>query len=243
LLATELLVIALDLSGHGHSDRRTQYSVQRWSAEVLTVARAVSSSPPILVGHSMGGIVAAQTAVEHGAALAAAFMLDAPLWPNAPAPEHPLLIRSGPPRTYPTREAAVERFRLVPPQASLCPWYVDHIARHSLSATEDGWTWSFDSAIFDPSGGPGSIERYEGQLEESRCPMVMIMGERSYLVADCTPPSFADIPVIHIPDAGHHLMLDQPVALVSVLRGLLSTYVPTRRSPVRSIRNIGSLDP
>lgn len=33
-----------------------------------------------------------------------------------------------------------------------------------------------------------------------------------------------DIPIIAVPEARHHLMLDQPLAFVSALRGLLATW-------------------
>ena len=38
-------------------------------------------------------------------------------------------------------------------------------------------------------------------------------------------------PVIEIPDAGHHVMLDQPLALITGLRTLLSDWDHSSASP------------
>ena len=58
-------------------------------------------------------------------------------------------------------------------------------------------------------------------------PIVIVYGEQSDLfdadsadyVREC---GGGHIPIIGIPDARHHLMLDQPIAFVSVLRAILT---------------------
>ena len=51
-------VVALDLSGHGDSDRREEYTLRAWTEEVAAVIDdAGFTSPPVVVGHSMGGFV------------------------------------------------------------------------------------------------------------------------------------------------------------------------------------------
>ncbi len=57
-LAVDHRVVALDLSGHGDSERRAEYDMTTWAAEVTAVARdAGFTGPPVIVGHSMGGWV------------------------------------------------------------------------------------------------------------------------------------------------------------------------------------------
>ena len=55
---------------------------------------------------------------------------------------HPLKV-------YPTEEAAVARFRLIPEQPCDNPYIIDYIARdarcHSVAG---GYAWKFDPAIF-----------------------------------------------------------------------------------------------
>ena len=40
-------------------------------------------------------------------------------------------------------------------------------------------------------------------------------------------------PVVEIPQAQHHIMLDQPLALVAALRALLADWEPFRPQPAR----------
>ena len=58
--------------------------------------------------------------------------------------------------------------------------------------------------------------------------MAHIHGEQSQVIArrqDGTPnPLPADMIEIAIPEANHHVMVDQPLALVAALRTLLKTW-------------------
>src|SRR5215475_4174338 len=79
-------VVALDLSGHGDSDRRDEYPRRIWADEVRAViADAGFPTPPVLVGHSMGGLVSIVTASVYGDELAGAVIVDAPV--RRPDPE------------------------------------------------------------------------------------------------------------------------------------------------------------
>ena len=56
-------VVTLDLAGHGHSGfARTQYTTKSFGYDVKAVVDALGSERVILIGHSMGGTVAAEAA-------------------------------------------------------------------------------------------------------------------------------------------------------------------------------------
>jgi pimeloyl-ACP methyl ester carboxylesterase len=56
-------VLAVDLAGHGNSPRARQYSVRAWADDVVETLRPLLSAPPDLVmGHSLGGLVASLVA-------------------------------------------------------------------------------------------------------------------------------------------------------------------------------------
>ena len=57
-------VIAPDLSGHGKSARKKEYSMEDWSQEVLDMGYR---EPELLIGHSMGGLIAANIEETIGA--------------------------------------------------------------------------------------------------------------------------------------------------------------------------------
>src|SRR5262245_39534146 len=83
--AGSLRVLALDLSGHGDSDHRAEYSLTRWTAEVMAVADAGGlAGPPVVVGHSMGGFVTVATAALHSDRLAGAIVCDSPITAEDP---------------------------------------------------------------------------------------------------------------------------------------------------------------
>lgn len=56
-------VVVIDLAGHGHSGlSRSKYTMKNFGEDVRAVVDAVGSRSVILIGHSMGGMVAAEAA-------------------------------------------------------------------------------------------------------------------------------------------------------------------------------------
>jgi pimeloyl-ACP methyl ester carboxylesterase len=56
-------VVAVDLAGHGGSPRAPRYSVGAWAADVLeTTAPLLDGAPDLVMGHSLGGLVASRVA-------------------------------------------------------------------------------------------------------------------------------------------------------------------------------------
>src|SRR6202012_4270811 len=58
----------------------------------------------------------------------------------------------GPLKLYPTREAALARFRVVPEHPAPPPYVLDNLAENSVRAVPDGWTWKFDPSFFGNLG-------------------------------------------------------------------------------------------
>ena len=56
-LAEDFKVVAVDLRGHGASERRPPYDVFTMAGDVNAVADAAHAINPLLVGHSLGGAV------------------------------------------------------------------------------------------------------------------------------------------------------------------------------------------
>lgn len=80
-------IVRIDLRGHGRSDRApARYGVPDYGADVVAVLRAVAAQPAVLVGHSLGGVVAWWVAQQHPELVAAAFLEDPPLYYNEGAP-------------------------------------------------------------------------------------------------------------------------------------------------------------
>ena len=196
------------------------------------IARAATEADP-------EARVRALLRAQHGARLGGVFTLDMPLMSreHRAARVRPSIRDAFAPRPtkrYPSLAAALARFRFAPEQPCENLFVADHIARTSLKEVraDDGtpaWTWRFDPQVgpLGP-GNPGQA------LREARCPVAIGWGSESALV---TPPvaayacelAGAHAPRIEIPGARHHVMVDQPLALVSALRTLLQTWPPQGR--------------
>ncbi|MPZ25624.1 MAG: alpha/beta fold hydrolase [Micromonosporaceae bacterium] len=241
LLATGRRVVALDLSGHGDSGWREQYDMATWAAEVLAVVAAAGSSrrPAVVVGHSMGGLVTMTAAALLGEDIQAAVILDASILhpdPESYEARRRRVFRR--PKVYPDLTTALAHFSLVPRQPVVNPWLLDRVGRDSLRQRPDGWTWKFDPRVFSRRT-PARSEELAPTLASARCPVAIVTGECSSVVSDSTianmvallagaPTGTADVPVVQVPAAHHHLMLDQPVATIAALRTLLGVWEPTR---------------
>lgn len=71
-------VVALDLSGHGLSDKpREPYTMQRFADDVAFVCGHLGVKKVVVIGHSMGGIVAFDLASRYPELVSALIMLDA----------------------------------------------------------------------------------------------------------------------------------------------------------------------
>ena len=236
MFAEDWHVVALDLSGHGDSGRRDSYSHEKWAEEVLAVMDAVQfSGPPVLVGHSLGGMVTIQTASDYGNRLAGAVIVDTPVRRPDPESEEGARGRAfRAPGTYPDLDSALAHFRLIPPQPCEHDFIVDHVARYSLHKTDEGWTWKFDPRLFKHT-----LISLRDQLASVKCRVALFRGQHSVTVPEDTAAYMYELmdrnaPVITIPEAHHHLILDQPLAFVAALRTLLADWahsIPHRRSP------------
>jgi pimeloyl-ACP methyl ester carboxylesterase len=223
LLATGRRVLALDLSGHGDSGRRDNYTLDLWADEVVAVARDGGITvPPIVIGHSMGGFVALRTAGVYGSELAGIVVIDSPVRDITPEEQAARDERAfGPLRIYRTKDDAITRFRTIPDQQAL-PYIRSHIAATSIHAVDGGWSWKFDPAIF------GRPQFTPALLQQLDCRVALFHAEHGIVPPQTTELMYDRLgrraPVIEIPAAGHHVMLDYPIALVTAIRTLLSDW-------------------
>jgi esterase len=73
-------IIRVDLRGHGRSDHAPgTYVLPRYGADVVAVLRSVASRPAVVVGNSLGGVVAWWLAQNHPGQVTAALLEDPPL--------------------------------------------------------------------------------------------------------------------------------------------------------------------
>jgi len=74
--------VAVDLRGHGESDKPDQdYGIAGFVDDVAWLCREIGLEKPIVVGHSMGGVIGMNLARKHPELVRALVMVDSPAVP------------------------------------------------------------------------------------------------------------------------------------------------------------------
>lgn len=228
-------VAAFSMSGMGGSAWRDRYSYDGYVDEAFAVAEATglfaASKKPVVVGHSFGAFITSGIVGRAGSGIAGAILLDGPFLGSA-ARKRAREMR-GPPRPkriYDTYARALARFRFAPDQDCENLFIADWIARSSIREFRQGdgsigYTWRFDPQRFMGflHGNPAN------DLAAAQCPIAVIGGARSGFVTEKRMQELAPhlpqgAPFVVIPDSDHHIMADQPLALVAAIRMQLANW-------------------
>ncbi|MES2289129.1 MAG: alpha/beta hydrolase [Pseudomonadota bacterium] len=224
---------AISWSGMGSSGRRAVYTFSDWADEAIAAIDAaqlnVDGQGTLVVAHSLGGYPAliAGGRCEDIRGIVA---LDSAIIPENLMADVPRPIPR-PHRVYASPAEALGRFRFMPPTVGDQHYAIDHLARLGLQKGTDGWSWRFDPEIWRDID-----KRNAGSLADlpagARCPLALIVGEASELIDEEIAAYMRGLypdgtPFIGIPEAGHHIMADQPLALVAALRSCFA-YWPER---------------
>jgi pimeloyl-ACP methyl ester carboxylesterase len=237
-LASGRRVVAMSWSGMGGSDWRGIYSRDVLVQEALTVAEAtglfLGGPAPVVIGHSFGGSMAIALAAAYGQRFAGVIIVDPPIFsPERRFERSQREQKFRAHRIYPSFDAALARFRFAPPQPCANLFIADHIARLSLKPAladdgAQGWTWRFDP-FFRRSM---RMEDPAPLIAAARCPIALVRGAASRLMRPedaafarrLLPPGS---PYIEIPEADHHVMVDQPLLFISAIETLLADWPPS----------------
>lgn len=218
-LADRYRVIAPDFSGMGESDRRASYSRRQYGRELLAVAKAADFDRITFVSHSFGSVSALFAAKSAPEVTERVIVIDANIFQRlnrdaTPAPGE---------RTFPDSKAALSRFRFLPPLHKPVDQIVSYIAQHSIRRSGSGWGWKFDPRTY----GTFDNEDIGEELRVLGIPIDLIRGAQSTVLdaaaAAALARNFLDCgEPVAIPNCGHHVMVEQPVALVMALNSLLT---------------------
>lgn len=192
--------IVVDLFGHGFSDRPKTFpgTVEAHAEAVAALLDHCGIEDAVLVGHSMGGSIAIVLAAARPELSSRVVVAE----PNLRAGGG---LYSGAVAAYREEDFVRHGFRTV--LAGLEP---DYAARVRAA----------DPAILHRSAvslvrgtTPGTAELFFGL----RQPRVLLLGSRSRPYPDEHDVRQAGIPVVEVPDAGHHMMRDNPEGFVAAL--------------------------
>ena len=230
LLARAGRPFALDRRGHGESDwtERERYGWERDVADLVEAMRILDPGPWVLVGHSQGGLIAADLASRGVVPLRGLVLLDIPLFLGTPA------MRSAgdrlsriPQMRWPTREAAVAGFRPFPLPHRIPPDRLARLADASFKSDgEGGVTSRFHWKVFraDPRGGPG--KGFADRLRRVEAPTLCLRGsESTILSAEDHEEMVRRLPRgegVVVPGATHHLHVEEPGSVSDAIVSFLA---------------------
>ncbi|MDY6941877.1 MAG: alpha/beta hydrolase [Pseudomonadota bacterium] len=223
----EYSVAAIDLSGMGDSGHRTQYSGDLFAEELISVCDAVGFGNDVtVVGHSFGGLATLKAGLSYADRLNGILVCDSAIFPPGFNPGNDL--RASPfkaKKIYADYETALSRFKLVPPQPCKNQYILDYIAKHSLMKIEDGWCWKFDVRFLQKT----IYDNMANEVKDLKVPAAVIYGEKSmlfgkYMLENTRKLYHSDVPFIAIPEARHHLFLDQPLAFVETVKNVMGSW-------------------
>lgn len=216
---------AMNLTGMGDSDYRYRYDGATYAEEIRAVCEhAGFGSDVTVVAHSFGGNMAVKAAGLFPDRFGALVLVDSGIrHPDDPEPERPPM--GGRAKVYPDKAAALARFRLQPPQPCANEYILQYIARHSLMPADGGWAWKFDDDL------PNTLTNVSREPDDYRrltLPLGVIYGADSALFSARTLDYLRelvpqDFPAVAVEGAQHHVFLDQPLAFVEALRGMLDS--------------------
>ena len=228
LINRNCTIFAPDLPGMGESGHRTEYNFEGFSEALVGILhqeKVLNSHQKIfLIGHSLGGHVAGFMASEMPEVFNGLIMIDSPIRP--PTYDYNKHQSTGPLRKikyYPDKVSIIKRFRLMPPQDCENWWYLRYIAEHSVFNDEDGWRWRFDDRLF------ATLRRLHNYEFKFQCPALFVAGGKSLLleskIMKYIREAFKDTMIVEvIEDAAHHVPLDSPLQLVSLINSYLKEW-------------------
>lgn len=248
-------VLAVDLPGHGRNNGAPLKTVEAMSEWLLALLEAANVRRALLIGHSMGSLIALETATRTSPRLEiGGIALVASAYPMHVSK----LLLDAANHDQPAAITMVNKWSHANfVQKPSCPgpgFYVlggsqrlmEHIARRDQRSTAKGTegsntasSWMRPTTNTNTSGDPDSVfftdfmacDTYQNgdvAASEIRCPTLFLLGRRDAM----TPPKAAKSIISAIPhakvvliDSGHALMAEQPEA---VLEQLFSFAVDTR---------------
>lgn len=228
-LAHRYRVLAIDLRGHGDSSwaRPPAYSISDYISDLFGLFRVATVDSPILVGHSLGGLVALAAAANTSLSASALVLCD--IGATLAVSRRNQLLRALRPPIFKNARDLHRRFRLLGGPTHAPSSLIRQIAIKSVTVdTAGSLRLKGDRATL--THAPIDLTRSLGRVN---CPTLIMRGEESRTLSRarmektlrCCPGAVT----IEIPRAGHHLFLDQPDTFTSALLAFLRTAPDTTK--------------
>lgn len=212
-------VVALDQRGHGRSERRPgKVTPAAYVADALAAIEILVLAPAILVGQSLGGLIAFLAASERPDLVDALIVVEAT--PTREGPEVAEQIADyfdSWPLPFPSHDAAVTFFGGDSLRARA--W------ARNLVAQPDGLRPAFDTGVLVAAIEQALARDYWGEWRALSVPTLLVRGEEGELSPSEAAAMVAAVPstqLVSIPGAGHDVHLDEPEAWRAAVESFLA---------------------
>ena len=221
-----------DLRGHGDSgwSLDCRYHLFDHAADLLEIFDALSLGRAALIGHSLGGNIAALFASRNPDRVSRLVMIDSGPALGADAWRRASSDVSEQARAYDGIADYRKLLGLAYPLAA--PAALDRLARTSLVQRRDGrFEPKLDPALLELLGTEDELRQTEATLWDAlaklRCPVLLARGERSAMLPDdvarkMTGSAIAQAQLAQIPNAGHAVMFDNAPDLAREVSAFLA---------------------
>ena len=242
LLHEELHCLAIDLRGHGDSDWQPDgnYAMQGYVADLDAAVRSLSLERFILVGMSLGGVVALELAARDRRVLGLV-LVDTGPGGSRPAGRRRLGQFMDGPSEFASIDEIIDRAVAFNPRRS--PERLRRTLLQNLRQTSSGtWTWKYDPRIrLGSRGRPATHEEVDRWIAERSkrllaaarevsCPTLIVRGGDSDMFhdedAERSVEGFPDARWIRIEGASHTVQSDRPQELAAALREFAAPWMP-----------------
>lgn len=184
----EFHLICVDLPGHGHSDHKsTPYVFVDWLDDLYQLSQAAGWSRFMLLGHSLGALIASAYAGVFPEQVARLVMLEGlgPL--SQPDEAVPAQLRKAILNRSRTRERASNGFASLDEAvaarckvADITPSAARLICERQLMARDGRWHWRSDPRLRDLSPLRMSEGQAQALIRAIACPVLFIRGEQGF---------------------------------------------------------------
>ena len=230
-LCTRYHVIAVDQRGHGDSEwaPNGEYDRASYVGDLGNLIDHLGIESLVLVGLSMGGSNSVAYAASHPDRVKALVVVDV-----GPEP-----ARGGEraANSFVTQKDVLDTYeefvqRVIEYSPFRPEWQIRSSLRHSLMQRPDGkWTWKYDPVLRDPArraqrqSTPEDPASRWALWQRIACPTLIIRGQQSDVlsreVAERMVERNSNSRLVEVPDAGHRVPGDNPVAFEKAVRAFL----------------------
>lgn len=223
LFAQHGRVLAPDLRGHGDSSAADPpvYNYDAYIEDIHALVAAENLKAPVLLGHSMGGMLAVKYTGTWPLEVRALIVCDVIEQYTKEFVRRLLEIGRRIGREYASLDDYVAHFRIVPYGVRGPRKIHEYIARTAGRQLANGsWVHKFDRRVYSQREEIDTLPFWR----RITCPALLMRTEDGRRPTQAMKEACPQLEFVDVPEAGHHLVIDQPEKTVDLAAAFLRRH-------------------